>query len=200
MAAAAGEVTAELKGWAEGDPDGFDRVMSLVLEELRRIARFYFQREDVDHTLQPTALVSEVCLRLMDQRRVQWDNRKQFFAFAGQLMRRLLIDHAKKRKAAKRGGDIEVCSLTGAMDREVEQGVDPETLLSIHDALNELEALDERAAKVVELRFFAGLTGEETAAALGITRATVTRDWVAAKEFLARALEAGVPEALASSA
>jgi len=198
MAAAAGEVTAELKRWAAGDPDGFEKLMPLVLEELRRIAHFYFQREDADHTLQATAVVSEVCLRLMGQRRVQWDTRKQFFAFAGQLMRRFLIDYARARKAGKRGGEIEMLSLTGNMDHEVEATVDPETLISLHEALVKLEALDERAAKVVELRFFAGLTGEETAKALGVTRATVTRDWEMAKEFLARELGAKAPDALTS--
>lgn len=199
MAVAAGEITARLKEWSEGDPDGLHNLMPLVLDELRRGAHFYFQREDADHTLQPTALINEVCIRLMGWKKVSWDSRKQFFAFAGQLMRRILIDYAKARKTTKRGGEVELFSLTGAMDREVEAAVDPETLLSLHEALIELEALDEQAAKIVELRFFAGLTGTETAKALGISRATVTRDWAMAKEFLARALGAKAPDALAAT-
>lgn len=197
MAIAAGEITARLKDWSDGDPEGLDKLMPLVLEELRRGAHFYFQREDADHTLQPTALVSEVCLRLMGWKKVSWENRKQFFAFAGQLMRRILIDYAKARKTTKRGGEVEMFSLTGAMDREAEAAIDPETLLSLHEALIGLEAIDPQAAKIVELRFFTGLSGEETAKALDISRATVTRDWKMAKEYLARELGANAPDPLA---
>ena len=196
---AAGEITASLKRWSDGDPAGLDRLMPLVLDELRRAAHFYFQREDADHTLQPTALVSEVCLRLMGWKKVRWDSRKQFFAFAGQLMRRILIDYAKARKAAKRGGDVEMMSLTGAMDRQEETALDPATLLSLHEALIGLDEIDSQAARIVELRFFAGLTGEETAQALGISRATVNRDWQMAREYLARALGARTPETLVTA-
>ncbi|MCB1055059.1 MAG: sigma-70 family RNA polymerase sigma factor [Acidobacteria bacterium] len=188
-----GEITAKLQLWNEGDPEALDQLMPLVLEELRRCAYFYFNREDADHTLQPTALISEVCLRLMSLRKVQWENRRQFFAFAGKLMRRVLIDAAKVRKAAKRGRHVEIVSLTGGMDREAAASVPPAILLSLHEALEQLEALDPLAAQIVELRFFAGLTGEETATALGISRTTVTREWAMAKEFLARELGAPVP-------
>jgi len=191
-----GAVTAALERWANGDPDGFEHVMDLVLDELRRGAHFYFHRENVGHTLQPTALVNEVCLRLMNRRKVQWDNRKQFFAFAGQLMRRILIDHARARKTAKRGGGIDMCSLSGASERELEIAIDPETLISLHDALTGLEAFDPQAARVVELRYFTGLSAEETARALDISRATVTRDWTLARNYLARELGARTPAAL----
>jgi len=173
METAPGEITAALERWSEGNPGGFDNLMHLVLDELRRAARFYFRCEDDDHTLQPTALVSEVCLRLMNRRKVRWENRRQFFAFAGQLMRRILIDYARARKTDKRGGGIKMSSLTGAMDREAETAIDPETLLSLHGALIGLEAFDPQAARIVELRFFTGLSGEEIAAIMGCPVGTV---------------------------
>jgi len=196
METAPGEITAALERWSEGNPGGFENLMHLVLDELRRAAHFYFRCEDDDHTLQPTALVSEVCLRLMNRRKIQWDNRRQFFAFAGQLMRRILIDYARARKTDKRGGGIKMSSLTGAMDREVETAIDPETLVSLHEALIGLEAFDPQAARIVELRFFTGLSAEETARALDISRATVTRDWTLARNYLARELGARTPAAL----
>lgn len=191
-----GDITAVLEDWNRGDPAALDRLMPLVLGELRRGAYFYFKREDADHTLQPTALVSEVCLRLMGLRKVQWENRKQFFAFAGQLMRRILIDYAKARKTAKRGGEVEMFSLTGALDRETDDAIDPDLLLSLHEALIGLEVIDPQAAKIVELRFFGGLSSAETAKALEISRSTVTRDWKMAKEYLARELGASTPASL----
>jgi RNA polymerase sigma factor (TIGR02999 family) len=196
METTSGEVTAVLRDWSRGDPDALDKLMPLVLEELRRGANFYFQCEDADHTLQPTALVNEVCLRFMGWKKVRWENRRQFFAFAGQLMRRILIDYAKARRAAKRGGDVEMQSLTGALDREAKAAIDPETLLSLHEALTALEEIDPQAAEIVELRFFTGLSAEETASALGISRSTVTRDWTMAKEYLARELGAGTANPL----
>jgi RNA polymerase sigma factor (TIGR02999 family) len=196
METTSGEVTAVLRDWSRGDPDALDKLMPLVIEELRRGANFYFQCEDADHTLQPTALVNEVCLRFIGWKKVRWENRRQFFAFASQLMRRILIDYAKARRAAKRGGDVEMQSLTGALDREAKAAIDPETLLSLHEALTGLEEIDPQAAKIVELRFFTGLSGEETASALGISRSTVTRDWTMAKEYLARELGAGAANPL----
>ena len=191
-----GEITANLKNWSRGDPDGLAELMAVVEPELKRAAQVYFQQEDAAHTLQPTALVSELCLRLMGWKKVRWENRKQFFSFAGKLMRYLLVDHAKARKAAKRGGQVTLVSLTGALDRATEDTVDLETLLSLDEALTRLEAFDRRAARIVELRFFAGLSGTETASALGINRSTVTRDWTMAKEYLARELG---PSAAAAS-
>lgn len=183
-----GDITSKLIAWSEGDPSALEELLPLVVDELRRGARFFFEHEDNDHTLQPTALVSELCLRLLGLEAVQWDNRRQFFGFAGQVMRRILIDYARGRKAKKRGAGVKRLSLTGGMDREDESSLDPETVLSIHQALLELEKLDPQAAKVVELRFFTGLTSAETAQALGLSRSTVTREWKLAKEFLARRL------------
>lgn len=114
------DITAVLQDWSRGDPEALDRLMPMVFEELRRAARYYFQWEDADHTLQPTALVGEVCLRLMDRRKVHWENRRQFFAFAGKLMRLILIDYAKARKAAKRGGKIPRVPLTGDIDKPLD--------------------------------------------------------------------------------
>lgn len=161
--------------------------MSLVFDELRSAAHFYFQREDPSHTLQPTALVSEVCLRLMGWRKVRWENRQQFFSFAGQLMRRLLIDYAKHRKAEKRGSKFQILPLTGALDRD-NGNIHPVTLLALEQGLSKLERLDQKIAQIVELRFFTGLSAEETARALGISRSSVTRAWSFAKDFLAREL------------
>jgi RNA polymerase sigma factor (TIGR02999 family) len=188
MEAVPGEITAKLKDWSRGDPDALSHLMPVVVGELKRAAHFYFLKEDADHTLQPTALVSEVCLRFMGRKKVSWENRKQFFAFAGKLMRHILIDYAKARKAAKREGSVEMLSLTGAMDRAARTAIEPEILLSLQEALTGLEEVDPRAAQVVELRFFAGLTSAETATVLGIARATVTRDWEMAKQYLAREL------------
>ena len=193
-----GDITASLRGWSQGDPDALSELIAKVEPDLRRAAQFYFEREDSDHTLQPTALVSELCLRLMGRRKVQWNNRKQFFSFAGQLMRRILIDYAKARKTARRGGNVELLSLTGGLDKEREEAIDVDTLLSLHTALAALAEFDPRSAQVVELRFFAGLSGDETAEALGISRSTVTREWTMAKEYLARELGTGAVAPLAA--
>jgi len=185
---AAGPITTNLKSWSRGDPAGFAELIATVEPELKRAAQFYFRQEDATHTLQPTALVSELCLRLMGWKKVQWENRQQFFSFAGKLMRYLLVDYAKARKTAKRGGQITLVSLTGASSQATAEPVDFETLLSLDVALSKLEGLDRRAARVVELRFFTGLSSEETARVLGIDRSTVTRDWTMAREYLAREL------------
>ncbi len=188
MGESAGKITASLKSWSRGDPAGFTELIAAVEPELKRAAQFYFRQEDAAHTLQPTALVSELCLRLMGWKKVQWENRQQFFSFAGKLMRYLLVDYAKARKTAKRGGQVTLVSLTGAWNQARAEPVDLETLLSLDDALSRLEGLDRRAARVVELRFFTGLSSAETARVLGVDRSTVTRDWTMAKEYLAREL------------
>ncbi len=183
------EITAQLQEWSGGNPDALEKLVPLVMDDLRRAAGYYFQREDPDHTLQPTALVNEICLRLMGWRQVEWENRAQFFSFAGKLMRLLLIDHARKRKAERHGGAIKMMPLTAAVENPQSQAVDPDTLLDLHEALARLEKDDPRAAQVVELRFFAGMTEKETATALGISTATVKRDWENAKQRLALELE-----------
>lgn len=185
MSPDSGEITAQLQEWSDGNPEALHKLLPLVMNDLRRAAAFYFQREDPNHTLQPTALVNDVCLRLMGRRKVEWENRAQFFSFAGKLMRFLLIDHARRKKAQTHGGDIEMLSLTAALEKPQGQAIDLETLLDLNKALSRLEEDDPRAAQVVELRFFAGMTEKETAAALDISVATEKRDWEAAKRRLA---------------
>jgi RNA polymerase sigma factor (TIGR02999 family) len=158
--------------------------MPLVHGELRQLARSYFRHESEGHTLQPTALVNEVYMRLVEQRKVQWDNRAQFFAFAALLMRRILVDHAKARNTAKRGGDVRKLPLDEALTvggRTLDLD-----LLALDAALTELADLDPRQARVVELRFFAGLTHEEVADVLAISVTTVKREWQTARLWLFR--------------
>jgi len=179
------EVTALLSSWGgEEGADALRRLMPLVLEELRRLARSHLRREREEHTLQPTALVHEVYLRLAQQRAVSWENRAEFFAFASTLMRRILIDYAKARATAKRGGDLHKVSLDDAL------GVAAPTvdLLALDEALVRLQSIDPRLVQIIELRYFAGLSHEQVAEALGISRTTVKRSWQAAKLWLYREL------------
>jgi RNA polymerase sigma-70 factor, ECF subfamily len=191
MSSSSSEITDILQEWSTGEPKALEALLPLVMNDLRRAAAFYFQREDPDHTLQPTALVSEVCLRLMGRRKVQWDSRAQFFSFAGKLMRYILIEHARSRKAAIRGGGLVMESLTAALEDPLRPPVDLDTILDLHRALSRLEEDDPRAAKVVELRYFAGMTEQETAKVLDIAVSTVKRDWDSAKRRLARELDGG---------
>jgi RNA polymerase sigma-70 factor (ECF subfamily) len=175
------EITGLLIDWSHGDQAALDELMPLVYEELRRLARQYMSKERAGHTLQTTALVNEAYMRLVDQSRVQWQNRAHFFAIASQLMRR--IDHARRHQYAKRGGGALQVSLNEAAGVSHEKSAD---LLALDDALKRLAALDERKSKVVELRFFGGMTVEEAAGVLNISPETVMRDWVAAKAWLHR--------------
>lgn len=175
------EVTRLLKEWSQGDPAALELLMPVVFDDLRQMARKHFRMEPADHTLQPTALVSEVYLRLLGQRQVRWDNRRQFFAFVGTLMRRILVDHAKARHTAKRGGGLPDLPLDEAFVSPEGTGVD---VVALDEALSRLAELDPRQARVVELRFFVGLTNEETAAALEISLTSVKRDWQTAKLWL----------------
>jgi RNA polymerase sigma factor (TIGR02999 family) len=179
-------VTQLLVKWAEGDVAALDKLMPLVYGELRRLANNYLRRERANHTLQPTALVNEAYLRLVDQRNARWQNRAQFFGVAAQLMRRILVDHARLHQAQKRGGsDQQRLSLTDA-ERVVDKSdID---LLALHEALNELAELDPQQGRIVELKFFGGLSIEETAEVLGIGHATVERDWKMARAWLRRKL------------
>jgi len=179
------EVTQLLLDWSAGDEQALEQLIPIVVEDLRRRAAGYLRRERRGHTLQPTALVNEVYLRLVDQRRVQWRNRAHFFGVAAQLMRRILVDHARAHRAAKRGGWVEKVALDEAIDALVERDID---LIALDEALCRLAGLHQRRGRVVELRFFAGLTLDETAEVLGVTRATVSRDWRGAKAWLAREL------------
>ncbi|MEM7581859.1 MAG: sigma-70 family RNA polymerase sigma factor [Acidobacteriota bacterium] len=176
------DVTQMLRSWSAGSKEALDQLMPVVMAELRRRAQSYLSRERPSHTFEPSALVNEVYLRLVDQTRARWRDRVHFFAVAAQIMRRILVDHARAHQADKRGGWAQKVGLDEA-DAYEEQQID---LVALDEALNELSALDERQAQVVELRFFAGLTINETAEALSITHATVSRDWKSAKAWLYR--------------
>jgi len=188
MADERGEVTRLLAELKLGGKDALDRLMPLVYGELRRIASRQMRAERTGHTLQPTALVHEAFLRLVDQSRVDWQNRAQFFAVAAQLMRRLLVDHARRRRAAKRG-------LPVTLNEEVFQhgaGADKtEQILAVDQILLRLAELDPRQARVVELRYFGGLSVEETAETMGIATRTVKLDWAMAKAWMKSQLSAG---------
>lgn len=174
------EITRILQAVDEREPKAAAELLPLVYEELRRLAAGYLRRERPDHTLQPTALVHEAYLRLIDQQRVDWSNRAQFVGLAAVMMRRILVNHARDRATAKRGGGVEHVPLTLAGG----VGVPAVDLLAIHDALERLAALDERKAQIVELKFFGGLTAAEIAAVLRVSTATVEREWSFARAWL----------------
>lgn len=181
------EVTELLVRWSDGDENALERLMPLVFEELRRLARSFFQGERGDHTLQPTALVHEVYLKLLGQRRVSWQSRAEFFAFAGTLMRRLLVDHARAKAAAKRGSGQTPVPLDEVLLSA--EGANPELVLAVNECLERLERLDARQARVVSMRYFAGLTLEEIAEAEGVALSTVKRDWHTARLWLLHQLK-----------
>ncbi|MDT4952198.1 MAG: hypothetical protein QOJ02_336 [Acidobacteriota bacterium] len=177
------DVTEILQDVRHGDQDAPARLMPLVYDELRRLANHYLQQERPDHTLQPTALVHEAYLKLIDQTRVDWQNRAHFFGVAAQLMRRILVDHARRHRASKRGGFQQKMTLDEAVDYSQSRDVN---LIALDDALNTLSHLDTRQSRIVELRFFGGLSIEETAEALNVSPATVKVDWSMAKAWLRR--------------
>ena len=167
------------------EKEALDKLMPAVYDELRRQAARYLRREQAGHTLQTTALIHEAYMRLVDQRNVQWQNRAQFFGIAAQMMRRILVDHARTKKRVKRGGsDIKVSLADATMPVE-ERDLD---VIALDEALTRLAEIDEQQSRVVELRFFSGLTVEETAEVMGISPATVKRDWSMAKAWLHREL------------
>lgn len=179
------EITQLLLAWNEGDEEALDRLVPLVHEELHRLARHYMAGERVGHPLQTTALVNEAYLRLIDSSRVRWRNRAHFFAVSAQLMRRILVDFARARKKLKRGGDVIQVPLEVTTLISREPSAD---LIALDEALQLLATFDERKSKVVELRFFAGLSVEETAEVLKVSPITVMRDWNLAKVWLLREL------------
>jgi RNA polymerase sigma factor (TIGR02999 family) len=182
-----GEVTRLLLLWRQGDAAALDALIPLVYDELRRLAEQQLLRERSSHTLQPTALVHEAYLRLVNQSRIDWKNRRHFFAVAAQTMRRLLVDHARRRDAAKRGGE----AIRVPLDAESPASPPAETdVIALDRALEKLAALDTTQAKVVELRYFAGMTLDETADVLGASPSTVGRAFRLAKAFLIRELSA----------
>lgn len=185
-----GAITRLLEDWRGGDEAALAELLPVVFEELRRIARRHLAGETPGHTLQPTALVNEVYLRLAGgQAKLQ--NRAHFFAFAARLMREILVDHARARKAVKRGGDAVRVDFELALGIAADEGLDLETILAIDTALERLEALDERQARIVELRYFSGLTLPEIAEVLGVSLATVERGWSVARRWLAREIQRG---------
>ena len=181
------QVTQLLIGWREGDRHALDALTPLVYQELRCIARRHLQREKPGHTLQSTALVHEAYLRLIDQN-VTWQNRAHFFGMAAQFMRRILVDHARGKQAAKRGGE-DALRMTLDEGIAVAEGRDLD-LVALDDALTRLAGMDPQQSRIIELRFFAGLSIEETAEVLGISPATVKRDWAMARAWLFRELSA----------
>ncbi len=179
------EVTELLVAWGNGNEAALEKLMPLVYEELRRLAHHYMSRERPGHTLQTTALVNEVYFRLVDQKHMHWQNRAHFFAISAQLMRRILVDHARSHQYAKRGGGAPKVSLDEGAVVAQEQAAD---LIALDDALLRLAAIDDRKSRIVELRFFGGLSVEETAEALKISSRTVMREWSMAKAWLYRTI------------
>jgi RNA polymerase sigma-70 factor, ECF subfamily len=198
MTAANHEVTELLEALSSGNRDAMGQLIPLVYDQLHKLAAARFERERGNHTLQPTALVHEAYLRLVDQRRVRWQNRAHFIGVAAQLMRRILIDHARGRDAIKRGGEHDKVTIS----EEILESATPEgtagrtsevDVIALDDALARLTAIDEQQGRIVELRFFGGLTVEETAQVLGISPATVKRDWRLAKVWLHREMREARP-------
>ena len=179
-------VTQLLIDLSNGDRNAVDILLPVIYDELRKLAANYLRRERPDHTLQPTALVHEAYLRLVDQTRVNWQNRAHFFGVAAQIMRRLLVDHARRHHAEKRGQNFQKISLDENVDRAVERST---WMIALDDALKALADLDEQKARVVELRYFGGLSIEETAGVMGVTPTTIKRHWRFAKAWLHGAME-----------
>jgi RNA polymerase sigma factor (TIGR02999 family) len=187
MAQPTPSVTEMLQQWSAGRRETLDKLMPIVYEELRRQASRYLRNERAGHTLQTTALVHEAYIRLIDQQSVQWQNRAHFLGIAAEMMRRILVDHARKHHAAKRGGDAVKLTLNEGLQVSGERDLD---IMAVDEALTKLTALDQRQGRIVELRFFGGLNIEETAEVLGISARTVKRDWTVAKSWIRRELRA----------
>jgi RNA polymerase sigma factor (TIGR02999 family) len=183
---ASAAITRLLVDWRGGDQAALEQLMPLVHDELRRLARRHMAHERVGHTLQATALVNEAFVRLIDVRQVKWQDRAHFFAMSSRLMRRILVDFARSKGYQKRGGDAQKVSFDDALVVTTEPGQD---LVALDDALNALAAFDSRKSQVVEMRFFGGLSVEETAEALNVSVDTVMRDWKLAKAWLLRELK-----------
>jgi len=174
-------VTRLLIDWGNGEQAALDEMLPLVYEDLRRLAAFYMSRERPGHTLQPTALVNEAYLRLVEQRKVDWKNRAQFLGLAAEMMRRILVNYARERVAAKRGGEGRKVSLSFAVDSVTQEEFD---VLPLNEALEKLTIIDSRKSRIVDLKFFGGLTTEEIAEVLQISHATIEREWSFARAWL----------------
>jgi RNA polymerase sigma-70 factor, ECF subfamily len=182
-----GDVSTLLRAWSDGDQSALDKLAPIVYDELRRLARHYLSRERTGHSLQATALVNEAYLRLVDYKRMRWENRAHFFAASAQLMRRILVDHARRHNL-KRGGGVQHVALE---DTAVVGGGRAENLVVLDDAMQALARIDPRKAQVVELRFFGGMSVEETAEVLKVSPVTVMRDWNTARAWLHREMGGG---------
>ena len=189
MSARPGEITELLLSWRKGDTRALDQLMPRVYEELRRIAKRYMAAERPEHTLQSAALINEAYLRLIDYKEMAWQDRTHFFAVAAQAMRRVLVDHARARQTSKRGGAMPKAPLDEAALEGREPAVE---LIALDKALRALAEIDPRKSQVVEMRYFGGLTAEESAEVLGVSPLTVMRDWRAAKAWLLRAITQGI--------
>jgi RNA polymerase sigma factor (TIGR02999 family) len=189
---AAGDVSALLRAWSDGDQSALDRLTPIVNEELHRLAQHYMKHERPGHSLQATALVNEAYMRLVDYKRMQWQSRAHFFAVSGQLMRRILVEHARRHNL-KRGGGVQHLSLDEAAVLGGDRATD---LVALDDAMEALARLDARKVQVVEMRFFGGLSVEETAEVLKVSPVTVMRDWSTAKAWLYRELGGGTVDGL----
>lgn len=181
------EVTKLLREWSEGREEAREALLGLVYDPLHAIAQRHLHREREGHTLQPTALVHELYLRLVDQRSVAWNDRTHFFAVAAQVMRRILVDHARRRNSEKRGGGVTPVTIGAALDVASQESFD---VVALDVALENLEKVFPQQAKIVELRFYGGLTIDETAEALHVSAATISREWTMARAWLRRALSA----------
>ena len=181
-----GQITGLLQDWRNGDQAAIDKLLPIVYDELRRLAAGFFRRERLNHTLEPTALVHDAYLHLVDQSRVGWENRAHFFGAAAKLMRRILIDHARGHNAAKRGGGEIRVSLADDVAVTKQRELD---LITLDGALDELAVLDEQQSRIVEMRYFGGLSIEETAEVLAISPATVKREWNTARAWLYRRMK-----------
>jgi RNA polymerase sigma factor (TIGR02999 family) len=182
------QVTELLRRWSSGDQEALDSLVPLVYQDLRRLANYYLQRESQAQTLQSTALVHEVYLRLCKQQDPQWQGRAHFFAVAAKMIRRILVDHARRKFAGKRGGKLQASELEAVLTLPVPASLD---LLALDESLQELDKFDARKCRVVEMRFFGGLEAKDIAKVLGTTEATVRRDWKIARAWLYRRLQGG---------
>jgi RNA polymerase sigma-70 factor (ECF subfamily) len=180
-----GTISRLLLEWREGDQTALDRLVPLVYRELRRLAGYYMRRQRADHTLQTSALINEAYLRLIDHKNMRWENRAHFYAVAAQAMRRILVDHARSRGYQKRGGGALKVSFDEAVIGAEERAAE---LIALDDALQDLAGLDPRKCQIVELRYFGGLSVDETAAVVGVSAVTVMREWRSAKGWLLRAI------------
>jgi len=196
--AAAGDISKLLRSWSDGDRTALERLTPIVYDELHRLARHYMKGERPGHSLQTTALVNEAYMRLVDYKRMQWQNRAHFFAVSAQLMRRILVEHARRHNL-KRGGGVPHVSLEEAAVVGADRATDPGSqLVALDDALNALARFDARKAQVVEMRFFGGLSVDETAEVLKVSPVTAMRDWNTAKAWLYRELTGGTGDGFRS--